>query len=149
MCWSLILFTATALMGAELLLIYTNINKTRIMPRKSPRRKLTMRRKGKSSTLRQPHQPRGIPSLNHTLYDSCQSSGKTAACYVWILTIMKKNISLPQRIYKVSVWGRATSSHGQKKRSGKNNSSFLINQINFLYTWNKSAYFIDKRGFFY
>lgn len=51
------MFTATALMGAELLLIYTNINKTRIMPRKSPRRKLTMRRKGKSSTLDNPTSP--------------------------------------------------------------------------------------------
>lgn len=56
MCWSLISFTSTALMGAELLLIYTNINKTRIKPCKSPRHKLTMR-KGKSSTLDKPTSP--------------------------------------------------------------------------------------------
>lgn len=51
------MFTTTALMGAELLLIYANINKTRIKPRKSPRRKLTMRRKGKRSTLDKPTSP--------------------------------------------------------------------------------------------
>ena len=60
MCWSLISFTWTALMGAELLLIYTNINKTRIKPCKSPRGMLRMRRKGKSSTLDKPTSPGGF-----------------------------------------------------------------------------------------
>lgn len=54
---------------------------------------------------RQTHQPRRIPGLNYLLYDNCQSSGKTAAGYAQIRTIMK-NISLPQRTYKVSVWGK-------------------------------------------
>lgn len=107
-----------------------------------------MRRKGRSSTPDKPTSP-GEFLVWTTCYMTVASPLAKLPLGMYE-SLQSWRTFLFHRRYIKSAFGEGSmSSHGQKKWSGKNDSSFLINhRIHFLYVWNKSAYFTDRRGFF-